>query len=149
MKKPKLMAVGTAVVMAGISNALIYTLGFVALLLFQFVTKDTGGATLASASSALIITLMFTLFLATIITFIVAFPMALICRAFGFIGNKAFVIAPAIGAALVCWVASKLDVETTTYIAIIAFAYITAGIMWLALAKGEGAAVPVAAQPAQ
>ena len=33
--------------------------------------------------------------------------------------------------------------------AIIAFAYITAGIMWLALAKGEGATVPVAAQPAQ
>ena len=99
MTKPKLMSVGTAVVMAGISNALIYTLGFVALLLFQFVTKDAGGATLASASSALIITLMFTLFLATIITFIVAFPMALICRAFGFIGNRAFVIAPAIGAA--------------------------------------------------
>ena len=145
MTKPKLMSVGTAVVMAGISNALIYTLGFVALLLFQFVTKDAGGATLASASSALIITLMFTLFLATIM----AFPMALICRAFGFIGNRAFVIAPAIGAALVCWVASKLDVETTTYIAIIAFAYITAGIMWLALAKGEGATVPVAAQPAQ
>lgn len=96
MTKPKLMAVGTAVVMAGISNALIYTLGFVALLLFQFATKDAGEATLASASSALIITLMFTLFLATIITFIVAFPMALICRAFGFVGNKAFVIAPAI-----------------------------------------------------
>ena len=58
-------------------------------------------------------------------------------------------VVAAIGAALVCWVASKLDVETTTYIAIIAFAYITAGIMWLALAKGEGATVPVAAQPAQ
>lgn len=149
MTKPKYMSVATAVVMAGISNALIYTLGFVALLVFQFVTKDAGGATLASASSALIITLMFTLFLATIITFIVAFPMALVCRAFGFVGNRAFVIAPAIGAALVCWVASKLDVETTTYIAIIAFAYITAGIMWLALVKGEAAAAAVAAQPAQ
>ena len=154
MTKPKLITVGTAVVMAGISNALIYTLGFVALLLFQFATKDAGGATLASASSALIITLMFTLFLATIITFIVAFPIALICRAFGFVGNRSFVIAPAIGAALVCWIASKLDVETTTYIAIVAFAYITAGVMWLALIKGngmkgEGAAAPLAAQPAQ
>lgn len=39
MTKPKLITVGTAVVMAGISNALIYTLGFVALLLYQFVTS--------------------------------------------------------------------------------------------------------------
>lgn len=154
MAKPKLMAVATAVVMAGIGNALIYTLGFVALLLFQFITKDAGGATLGSATSALIITLMFTLLLSTIITFILAFPIALICRAFGLIGTKAFIIAPAIGAALACWVASKLDVETTTYIAIIAFSYITAGIMWLGLAKGDmakvdSAAAPVAAQPAQ
>ena len=149
MTKPKLMAVATAVVMAGIGNALIYTLGFVALLVFQFVTKNTGGATLASASSALIITLMFTLLLSTIITFILAFPIALICRAFDMIGTKAFMIAPATGAALACWVASKLDVETTTYIAIIAFSYVTAGIMWLGLAKADGAAAPVAAQPAQ
>ncbi len=149
MTKPKLMAVATAVVIAGIGNALIYTLGFVALLVFQFVTQDVGGATLASASSALIITLMFTLLLSTIITFILAFPIALICRAFGLIGTKAFIIAPAIGAALACWVASKLDVETTTYIAIIAFSYITAGVMWLGLARGDSAAAPVAAQPAQ
>lgn len=149
MTKPKLMAVGTAVVMAGIGNAFIYTLGFFALLIFQFVTKDAGDATLASAASALIITLMFTLLLSTIITFIVAFPVAFVCRLFGFIGNRAFVIAPAIGAALVCWVASKLDVATTTYIAIVAFAYITAGIMWLALAKGEDAAAPLAPAPAR
>ena len=149
MTKPKLMAVATAVVMAGISNALIYTLGFVALLVFQFITKDAGGATLGSASSALIITLMFTLLLSTIITFVLAFPIALICRAFGLIGTKAFIIAPAIGAALACWVASKLDVETTTYIAIIAFSYITAGVMWLGLARVDSAAAPVVAQPAQ
>ncbi len=152
MKKPATMAVATAVLMAGIGNALIYTLGFVALLLFQFATKDSGDATLASATSALIITLMFTLILATIITFIVAFPIALVCRMFGLLGNRAFVIAPAIGAALVCWVASKLDVETTTYIAIIAFAYITAGIMWLALKRGEGPKgerAAATAQPAQ
>jgi hypothetical protein len=148
MTKPKLMAVATAVVMAGISNAIIYTLGFVVLLIFQFLTKDAGGATLASASSALIITLMFTLLLSTIITFILAFPIALICRAFGFMGSKAFLIAPAIGAAFACWVASKLDVETTTYVAIVAFAYIAAGIMWLALAKGEGAVTPAVGQPA-
>lgn len=149
MTKPKLMAVATAVVMAGISNALIYTLGFVALLVFQFITKDAGSATLGSATSALIITLMFTLLLSTIITFILAFPIALICRAFGMIGTKAFIIAPAIGAALACWVASKLDVETTTYIAIIAFSYITAGVMWLGLARVDSAAAPVVAQPAQ
>ncbi len=154
MMKPKVMAVGTAVVMAGIGNALIYTLGFVALLLFQFATKDGGDATLASASSALIITLMFTLVLSTIITFLLAFPIALVCRVFGFTGNRAFAIAPGIGASFACWVASKLDVATTTYVAIIAFAYITAGIMWLALnnadgAKEEGAAAPATAQSAQ
>lgn len=144
--KPKYMAIGTAVVMAGLANALVYTLGFVAVLVFQFVTKDAGDATLGSAMSALIITVLFTLLLSTIITFVLTFPIALVCRWCGFVGTKAFIIAPAIGAGFACWVASKLDVETTTYIAIIAFAYITAGVMWLALAKG---AAPVAAQPVQ
>ncbi len=148
MTKPKLMAVGTAVVMAGIANAFIYTLGFVALVVFQFITKDAGGATLASAGSAFLITLMFTLLLSTIITFVLAFPLAIICRAFGFIGTKAFVIVPALGAAFACWVVSLLDVNTTTYVAIIAFAYITAGIMWLALGKGAQAAT-AAPQTAQ
>ncbi len=139
MQKPGYMAIATSVMMAGISNALIYTLGYAALVVYLFASGDSGDASLASATSAFIISLMFTLLLSSIITFLVAFPIALICRKLGFIGNRAFLIAPAMGAALVCWVASKLDVATTTYIAIIAFAYITAGIMWLALAKGEEA----------
>lgn len=148
MQKPGFMAIATAVMMAGISNALIYVLGYVALVVFLFLTKDSGDATIASATSAFIISLMFTMLLSCIITFLVAFPMAVICRTFGLIGKRSFVIAPAIGAALVCWIASALDVALTTYIAIIAFAYITAGIMWLALAKGARVAAPVAAQPA-
>ena len=149
MPKPSFMAIATAVMMAGISNALIYVLGYVALVIFLFLTGDSGDATLASASSAFIISLMFTLLLSCIITFLVAFPIAVICRTFGFIGKRAFLIAPAVGAVLVCWIASKLDVATTTYIAIIAFAYISAGIMWLALGKGAAVAAPATAQPAR
>lgn len=149
MPKPGFMAIATAVVMAGITNALIYVLGYVALVVFLFLTGDSGDATLASASSAFIIALMFTLLLSTIITFLAALPIAVICRTFGFTGQRAYLIAPAIGAALVCWIASALDVALTTYIAIIAFAYVTAGIMWLALGKGAGSAAPTAAQPAQ
>ncbi len=115
-----------------------------------FLTGDSGDAAFASASSAFIISLMFTMLLSCIITFLVAFPIAVICRTFGFTGSRAYLVAPAVGAALVCWIASALDVATTTYVAIIAFAYITAGIMWLALGKGAGAgAVPAAVQPAQ
>jgi hypothetical protein len=149
MKKPGYFAIATAVFMAGIGNALIYVLGYVAMVAIQFLTKDAGGATFGSALSAFIISLMFTLLLSSIITFLLAYPIAVVCRLFGFVGNRAFIIAPAIGAALACWIASVLDVALTTYIAIVAFAYITAAIMWLALRRGDGAAAPqAAAQPA-
>jgi hypothetical protein len=148
MQKPGYFAIATSVFSAGIGNALIYVLGYVAMVIFQFVTKDAGDATLASALSAFIIALMFTLLLSSIITFLLAFPIAAICRLFGLTGNRAFLIAPAVGAGLACWVASKLDVATTTYVAIIAFAYITAAVMWLGLNRGNTAAAPqVVAQP--
>lgn len=145
MKKPPTMAVATSVFMAGIGNAFIYTLGYVALVAIQFLTKDSGDATFASATTAFIITLMFTLLLSTIITFLLAFPIAAICRALGFTGKRAFLIAPAIGAALACGIASALDVALTTYVAIVAFAYITAAIMWLSLEPRATNAVPSAA----
>jgi hypothetical protein len=149
MQKPGYMAVATAVFMAGISNAFIYTLGYVALVAIQFLMKNSGDATLGSATSAFIITLMFSLLLSTIITFVLAFPIAAICRKLGCIGNRSYLVAPAVGAVLACWVASKLDVALTTYIAIIAFAYITAAIMWLALTRGNSVKAPiVASQPA-
>ena len=137
MQKPSHMAIATSVFMAGIGNALLFTLGFVALVVIQFLTKDSGDASLASAASAFIITLMFTLLLSSIITFLLAFPIAVICRKFGWTGDRAFLVAPAVGAAVACWIASVLDVELTTYVAIVAFAYITAAIMWLALARAE------------
>ena len=98
--------------------------------------------------SAFIIALMFTLLLSSIITFLLAYPIAVVCRLFGLTGNRAFLIAPALGAALACWIASALDVATSTYVGIVAFAYITAAIMWLALVRGEKAGVSqVTAQP--
>ena len=148
MQKPGYFAIATAVFTAGIGNALIYVLGFVAMVVIQFLTKDAGGASIASALSAFIIALMFTLLLSSIITFLLAYPIAVVCRLFGLTGNRAFLIAPALGAAFACWVASALDVATSTYVAIVAFAYITAAIMWLALGRGEKAGVSqVAAQP--
>jgi hypothetical protein len=149
MQKPSYMAVATAVFMAGISNAFIYTLGYVAMVAIQFVFKGGGGASFGSATTAFIISLMFTLLLSSIITFLLAFPIAVICRKLGFVGSRAFIVAPAVGAALACWIASVLDVAMSTYVAIIAFAYITAAIMWLALgrsSKAEGS--QAAAQPA-
>ena len=97
---------------------------------------------------------MFTLVLSTIITFISPFRLRWSAGCSVLPATGLLLLRLAIGASFACWVASKLDVETTTYVAIIAFAYITAGIMWLALnkadgAKEEGAAAPVTAQPAQ
>lgn len=149
MQKPGYMAIATATFMAGMGNAFIYTLGYAALVVIQFLTKESGDATLSSAATAFIIALMFTLLLSSIITFLLAFPIAIICRTFGFVGNRAYILAPALGAGLACWIASVLDVALTTYIAIIAFAYITSAIMWLALAKGAASQVStVTAHPA-
>ena len=148
MQKPGYFAIATAVFTAGIGNAFIYVLGYVAMVVIQFLTKDAGGASIASALSAFIIALMFTLLLSSIITFLLAYPLAVVCRLFGLTGNRAHLIAPAVGAALACWIASALDVATSTYVAIIAFAYITAAIMWLSLGRGTKASVSqAAAQP--
>lgn len=100
--------------MAGIGNALIYVPGYVAMVAIQFLTKEAGGASLASAISAFIIALMFTLLLSSIITFLLAYPLAVVCLLLGFTGNRAVLIAPALGAALTCWIASALDVATST-----------------------------------
>lgn len=148
MKKPGKFAVATAVFLAGIGNAFIYVMGYALLVVIQFVTGDSGDATLSSASTSFVIALMFTLLLSTIITFLLAFPIATVCRAFGFTGKRSFLIAPAVGAALACWIASVLDVALTTYIAIVAFAYITAAIMWLTLKPDDGDATPGTSTPA-
>lgn len=147
MYKPGSMAVATSIFTAGIINAFIYALGYVALVAIQFLTKDTGDATLSSATTAFIMILIVSLVLSTIITFLLAFPIATICRLCGFTGTRAFIIAPAIGAAFACWVASLLDVVITTHIAIIAFAYITAANMWLSLERSGAAQGDPIGQP--
>ncbi|UVO53679.1 hypothetical protein [Sphingomonas sp. SUN039] len=135
-----MLAVATSVFMAGIINALIYTMGFVVLVAIQFLTQGPGGGSFTSAITAFIITLIFTLLLSSIITFVLAFPIALVCRWFNLTGNLAFMIAPAVGAGFACALASVLDVAVSTYVAIVAFAYISAAIMWMAL--GRSAPVP-------
>ena len=135
MSRPRPMAVATAVFIAGIGNAFIYTLGYLVILIAQFAIKGGSGASLGGAIGSLVITLVFTLLISGIITFLLAFPIAMICRAFRFVGNRAFVVAPAIGAALACAIARLMDVALTTHFAIVCFAYITAAIMWLALAE--------------
>ena len=137
MAKPSILAVATSVFMAGIGNALIYTAGFVLLVTVQFLTKGSDGGSFASALSAFIITLIFTLLLSSIITFILAFPIALVCRWFNLTGNTAFLVAPAVGAGIACAIASVLDVAVSTYVAIVAFSYITAAVMWMALGRSE------------
>ena len=135
MQKPSRLAVATAVFAAGLGNAFVYTLGFLALVLIQFVTKGGGGSTVGSAIGAFIVTLLFSLLLSSIITFVFAFPIAFICRAFGWIGPRAYIVAPAVGAAIVCAIASLLGVALSTYIAIVAFAYLTSAFVWLALGR--------------
>lgn len=135
MYKPSSMAVATSVFMAGITNAIVYTLGYVALVAIQFLTKDAGDVSFGSAFTAFIMIFVVSLVLSTVITFLLAFPIAMIFRLFGFTGPLAFLIGPAIGAAIACGVSSVLDVVLSTYIAIIGFAYISAAIMWLALQR--------------
>ncbi|TVV74764.1 hypothetical protein [Sphingomonas solaris] len=135
------MTVATAVFMAGIGNGLVYTLGYLFLLLIQFVTKGGGGANLGSAVTSLLVTLMFSTLLSCIITVVLALPIALVCRWLGWTGTRAFVIAPAVGAAIACAIASLLDVAPSTYAAIVAVAYISAAIIWLSLGRirrGQG-----------
>jgi hypothetical protein len=147
MRKPSALSVATAVFTAGICNALIYSLGYIVLVALQFLTKGGGGANFGSAATAFIMTLAFSLLISSIVTFLLAFPIAVICRAFGFTGQWAFVFGPTIGAALVCFIASRFDVAMSTYVAIVAFSFITSAIMWLMLGRPE--AVPESAVPSQ
>ena len=135
--KPKRMAVATAIFTAGIGNAVVYTLGFLILVAIQFVTSSGGGATFGAAMSAFLVTFLVSLLLSSLITFIMTAPIAFLCRAFGFTGARAYLVAPAIGAAVACAIASLLGVALSTYIAIVAFAYITSALMWLALGRSE------------
>ena len=142
MTKPSKMATATAVFTAGICNGLVYTLGFLLLVLVQFVTKGGSGASFVAVLSSFVVTLIFSTVLATLITFIVAFPIAMIFRAFKFLDWKAYLIAPAIGAVIACAIASLLGVAWTTYVAIVAFGYIASAVMWLAF--GRPGVVPAA-----
>ncbi|WP_148649481.1 hypothetical protein [Novosphingobium barchaimii] len=140
MNNPRMMAVATAVFAAGIVNALVYTLGYLAILIVQFAVRGGDGASFGGAVGSLIITLLFTLLISSLITFVLAFPIAAFCRWRGFTGLRSFVIAPAIGAAIACGIASLLAVALTTHLAIISFAYITAASMWLMLGHNAPAA---------
>jgi hypothetical protein len=84
-------------------------------------------------------TLAFTLLVSCIFTFLLAFPIAIVSRTFGFTGQRAFIVGPAIGAVLACAIASVLDVALTTYVAIIAFAFISSAVMWLMLGRSAPA----------
>ena len=139
MQRPGLLSIATAVFVAGIVNALVYTLGYLAILIIQFVTRGGDGASFGGALGSLIVTLLFTLLLSSIITFVLAFPIAAICGWRGFTGIRSYLIAPAIGAAITCGIASLLDVALTTHIAIVSFAYITAAVVWLMLGNTRGA----------
>lgn len=150
MHKPTPMAVATSIFIAGICNAFIFTLGYITLVAIQFLTKDGGDGDFSSAITAFIMILIVSLLISSIITFLLAFPIAIICRLCGFIGNPAYIIAPAVGAALACWVASLLDVVLSTHIAIIAFAYITSAIMWMTLTQsGAPRATFISPQPSR
>lgn len=139
LPKPRLMAVATAVFVAGMGNAFIYSFGYLAILIVQFATRGGGGASFGGAVGSFIITVLFTLLMSSIITFLLAFPIAAMCRWRGYTGLRAFLVAPAIGAALACWIASKMDVLPTTHLAIVCFAYLTAAMLWLQLGPDAGA----------
>lgn len=138
MAKHRLLAVATSVFAAGIVNALIYTLGYLVILIIQFALRGGDGASFGGAISSLIVTLLFTLLLSSIITFVLTFPIAVMCRWFGLTGVRSYIVAPAVGSAIACGIASLLDVALTTHIAIVSFAYITAATMWLMLGHSSG-----------
>ncbi len=135
MPKPRAMTVATSVFIAGIGNALIYTLGFLAILVVRFLTMGGGGATIGSSVSALLITLILSLLLSSLITFLLAFPIAAVCLALGFTGVLAFILAPAVGSAIACAIGALMHLAPYTFVAIVAFAYITSAVMWLTLGR--------------
>ena len=135
MPRPSLLAVATSVFVAGISNALIYTLGFLILLVVQFLAK-AGGGNLSDVMTTSFTILVFCVVIFTFITFVIGFPIALAFWTFGYTGKWAFVIAPAIGIVPVVLMASSIfAVSPPTFLMIAAFAYLASAIMWLMLAR--------------
>lgn len=134
MRRPNLLGVVATVFTAGVCNALIYTLGFFVLLLFNYFTKP-GGDMDAIVTTALV-TLVFTSIVLTFITVLLALPIALVFWAIGYTRNWAFVIAPAIGVVpIVLLASSAFAVSPPTYVMIAAFGYFTSAVMWLFLGR--------------
>ena len=145
MFRPSTISVATAVFIAGLCNAFAYTFGYLAIAILYYIRGISTDGTFASFLSSTIVTLIFTMLLSSIITFVLAFPIAMVCRTFRCTGIKAFVIAPAVGAIIACAIASLLQVEWSTDVAIVAFAYISSAIMWLVFDRpgaAQGARLP-------
>ena len=137
MPRPNLLAVAVSVFVAGVSNALIYTLGFLILLMLQFLGK--GGGHLQDVLTTSFTILVFCLVIFTAITFVIGFPIALVFWAIGYTGKWAYVIAPTIGLGLVLLMASGMfTVGLPMFLMIAAFAYVAAAVMWLMLGRPAG-----------
>ena len=130
MRRPNLLGVMASIVIAGFCNALIYTFGFLVLLLYNFVTKP--GGDIGVILTAVLTTLVFTGIVYTFITVIIAVPIALVFWAFGFTRRWAFLVAPAIGVVPVALIASNtFALSHTNYLMIIGFAFSSSAVMWL------------------
>ena len=146
MRRPHLLGVVASVFTAGVCKALIYTLGFLVLLLCNFFTKP--GGDIGNILTTALVTLVFTSIVLTFITVVIGLPIALVFWAFGFTRKWAFLVAPAIGVAPIVLMASSVfAVSAPTYLMIIAFAYFSSAIMWLLL--GRSPATPSSSTPAQ
>lgn len=147
MRRPNLLGVAASVFVAGVCNALIYTLGFLILLLYNFFTKP--GGDLSNIFTTALVTLVFTGIVLTFITVLIALPIALVFWAFGFTRKWAYLVAPAIGVVPIILIASStFAISPPTYLMVIAFAYFSSAIMWLLLGRSSAiASAPAASQP--
>lgn len=139
MRRPSVMAVAIAIFTAGICNAIIYTLLSFVIGLVQTMYKGSEQFTVGSLFGTTLTTLIFSLFLSSIVTFIIGFPIGAICLKIGAIKRRTFVIAALPGAVVLAALASAFSVATTTYVGILAFSFITAGIVWLSLGRQSDA----------
>ena len=80
MRRPNLLGVVASVFTAGVCNALIYTLGFLVLLLYNFFTKP--GGDIGNILTTALVTLVFTSIVLTFITVVIGLPIALVFWAF-------------------------------------------------------------------
>lgn len=133
MQKPSLLAVATAVFVAALASAFLYTIGFLCVVVAQAMGGGAGDLSGVPGSAAIV--LFFAFILATLFNFLIGFPIVFVCWLFGWTGRWTFFIAPALGALILCVMASALPGGLLTNLGIVGFAYFSASIIRMILGQ--------------